>query len=128
MDTFKFILTFLLAAMINNVVLYFWSRKTQKTPSMHLQIDSEQNETDAERETPRSPASDSRNASEDGQVTTTEITTALVRCGESATSCTPHVFNAQPPLRASPSTPLPAPTLIGSYHEIVSAITRYVQA
>jgi hypothetical protein len=93
---------------------------------MDLQIDSEQNATAAEREMP--PASDSRNAGEDGQVTTTEITTALVRSGESATSCAPHVFNAHPPSPTSPSAPLPAPLFNGSYHEIVSAITRYVRA
>jgi hypothetical protein len=126
MDTLNFILTLLLVAIIDIVVRYFQSGKTQKTPNMHLQIESEQNETDTESE--MLPASESHDAGGDEPVTTTEITTVLVPSGKSATSCAPHVFNAHSPSPTSPSAPLPAPSFIGSYHEIVSALTRYGRA
>jgi hypothetical protein len=118
-----FILTFLLVVIIHNILLYIRNRKTQGTRSTNLQIDSEQNETDTEREV--SPASDSRNASEYMKTSESATMTALVSSGES-TSCAPYDFDAHPPSSTSLSAPLPPPTLIGSYHEIVHAITRCV--
>ena len=117
-------LTFLLVAIINNAIVYFWSGKTPRIPSTEPQIDSEQNETDADTEIP--PALDSRNAGEDEQGRTAEISTALVPSHESTTSSTPHDSDGHPLSSTSSSAAPPAPTLIGSYHEIVSAITRCV--
>jgi hypothetical protein len=120
-----FILTFLLVVIIHNILLYFRTRKTQGKHSTSFQIASEQNETDTEGEL--LSASDCRNAGESVRASETTTVTALTPSGES-TSCGLHDFNVHPPSTIPPSVPLPAPTLISSYHEIVAAITRYIRA
>jgi hypothetical protein len=120
-----FILTFLLAVIIHNIFLYFRTRKTQGKHSTNFQIDSEQNGTDTQREL--FSTSDCRNTGESVRASETTTVTALTPSGES-TSCDLRDFNVHPPLTISPSVPLPASTLIGSYHEIVAAITRYIRA
>jgi hypothetical protein len=123
MDSFKFILTFLLVAIINLVFLYFRSRKTHKEPSMHLRIDSEQDETGTEREIP--PASDSDKAGKGEQVKILEPSTAFIPIHES-TSCAPHDPDTHPPSLTPSCAPTPIPPTIVSYHEIIAAVTRCV--
>jgi hypothetical protein len=121
MDTV--ILTFLLIAIINNVVLYLRSRKNQRTPSTNLQIHPEQGETDAEREIP--PASDSDEAGKGDQVKILELSAALIPSHES-TSRIPHDSDTRPPSSNPTCVPPPVPPVIVSYHEIISAVTRCV--
>ena len=118
MNTF---LTFLLVA----IILYLRNRETQKRSPTNPQINPPQNETDAEREMP--PVSDSQNAGEVEQVTTSEVSTAVVPSQES-TGCAPHHPDGHSQLQTSCNVPPPAPTLISSYHEIVAAIIRCVCA
>jgi hypothetical protein len=120
-----FILTFLLVVIIHNILLYFHTRKTQGKHSTNFQIASEQNETDTEREL--LSASDCRNAGESVKASETTTVTALTPSGES-TSCGLQDFSIHPLSTIPPSVPPPVPTLIGSYHEIVAAITRCVRA
>jgi hypothetical protein len=128
MDTVIF--TILLMVILNDAVLYFRNRKTQRMPLVDIQINSEQNEKDADREMP--PTLDSPNAVEDGHVVVSEISTTLVPTQESR-SLVLQDSNAshrwQSPSTCTPCTssaPPPAHALIVSYQEIVSAITRYV--
>jgi hypothetical protein len=121
MDTF--ILTFLLIAIINNVVLYLWFRKNQRTPSTNLQLDSKQGDTDTGREIP--PASNSDKAGKGEQVKISELSTALIPSNES-TSCGPHDSDTRPPSSAPTYVPPPVTPMIVSYHEIISAVTRCV--
>jgi hypothetical protein len=116
-------LTFLLIAIINNVVLYLWFRKNQRTPSTNLQLDSKQGETDTGREIP--PASDSDKAGKGEQVKISELSTALIPSDES-TSCVPHDSDTRSPSSTPTCVPPPVPPMIVSYHEIISAVTRCV--
>jgi hypothetical protein len=120
-----FILTFLLVVIIHNILLYFRTRKTQGKHSTSFQTASEQNETDTEGEL--LSASDCRNAGESLRASETTTVTALTTSGESM-SCGLHDFDVHPPSTITPSVPPPVPTLIGSYHEIVAAITGYIRA
>jgi hypothetical protein len=124
-DMETFILTFLLVVIIHNILLYFRTRRTQGTRSTNFQIDSERNETDTEGEL--LSVSDCRNTGESVRASETTTMTALTPSGE-CTGCGLHDLNVHPPSTIPPSVPLPASTLIGSYHEIVAAITRYVRA
>jgi hypothetical protein len=129
-DTFILIVPPLVIMSLKDAFNSFRNRKTKRIPSTNVQIvDSQQNETDTDRE--MRPAPGSRNAGKFKQATTSRSSTTPVPL-QGSNGLVRQYPTAPPrhPLSASISSPTPplAHDVLteGSYRDIVSAVTRYV--